>query len=177
MSRGRGRIQQAILDLIKGNEHNAWSLAELCRLIYPEGHEKKHRVAVGRALNRMTLPDGWQWCWGGTRRFLFNAYSDESQIRWKCMRNGSDKASAYVREKRPWWVDEARQAAEEARRYRDASPLERIDIDIAEIQKKAAMFAAIGAKAEAIKMLGPQIQELTAKRAELAAAASSNDPG
>jgi hypothetical protein len=68
MSRGRGRIQQAILDLIKGNEHDAWSLAELCRLIYPEGHAKKHRVAVGRALNRMTLPVCSTWIQASVRR-------------------------------------------------------------------------------------------------------------
>jgi hypothetical protein len=172
MSRGHGRIQQAILDLIEGNEHDAWSLAELCRLIYPEvkynWHEKKHRAAVGRALNRMTLPDGWQWCWGGTKRFLFNAYSDESQIRARFLERGST-ADDYMRSQYPWWVDEARQAAQEARRYRGASPLERIDMDIVEVQKQATLMAAVGARAEAIRICGPRIQELQAKRAELVA--------
>ena len=35
MSRGRGRVQRAILDLIAANPDGAWSTDDLCEIIYP----------------------------------------------------------------------------------------------------------------------------------------------
>ena len=47
MSRGPGRVQKIIADLIASNPHGAWSVTELCKHIYPDARmEKKHRVAV-----------------------------------------------------------------------------------------------------------------------------------
>ena len=55
MSRGPGRVQKIITDLIASNPHGAWSVTELCKHIYPDAHmEKKHRVAV----TRRRRPDG-----------------------------------------------------------------------------------------------------------------------
>jgi hypothetical protein len=61
MSRGPGRIQQEIVALIAANEDGAWTTAQLCQLTY-QGlpPEKKHRVAVLRALQYMELPPLWK---------------------------------------------------------------------------------------------------------------------
>ena len=54
-----GRVQKIITDLIASNAHGAWSVTELCKHIYPDARmEKKHRVAVTRALRKMVLPWG-----------------------------------------------------------------------------------------------------------------------
>ena len=106
MSRGLGRIQQAIRALIESNQDGAWSMPQLCKLVYPDCTiEKQHRVAIGRALNKMTLPDGWAWKRTGgldlRARVLFNEYSDESQIRFKFISNGSE-ASESLRSRYDW---------------------------------------------------------------------------
>ena len=60
MSRGPGRVQKIITDLIASNPHGAWSVTELCKHIYPNALiEKKHRVSVTRALRKMALPATW----------------------------------------------------------------------------------------------------------------------
>lgn len=61
MSRGPGRIQQTIADLIAGDEHGAWTVAQSCEHAYRGVNrvEKKHRVenkgAFGKALIRIEL--------------------------------------------------------------------------------------------------------------------------
>lgn len=61
MSRGPGRLQRAILDLIAENPHGAWLTEQLCDELYdfPNPVEKKHRVAVLHALRTMKLPPDW----------------------------------------------------------------------------------------------------------------------
>jgi hypothetical protein len=60
MSRGPGRIQREIATLIAGNQDDAWTISELCWRIYSRAAtEKKHRVAVLRALREMELPPLW----------------------------------------------------------------------------------------------------------------------
>ena len=60
MSRGRGRLQNIITDLIASDPHGAWSVTQLCKHIYRDARiEKKHRVAVIRALRKMVLPSTW----------------------------------------------------------------------------------------------------------------------
>jgi hypothetical protein len=59
MSRGFGHVQRAILGLIEANAHDAWTIERLCEAIDPTTPwrpTKARRVAVGRALRRMTLP-------------------------------------------------------------------------------------------------------------------------
>jgi hypothetical protein len=73
MSRGPGRIQQEIA----ANPDGAWTVGDLCRLVYRLSVsrfvvggtvyvksrpplQKKHRVAVARALRRMELPPMWR---------------------------------------------------------------------------------------------------------------------
>ena len=44
-------MQKIITDLIASNPHGAWSVTELCKHLSPDARmEKKHRVAVTRAL-------------------------------------------------------------------------------------------------------------------------------
>jgi len=60
MSRGPGRVQKLIDGLIASDPHGAWSVTQLCKHIYPDAPiEKKHRVAVTRALRKMVLPATW----------------------------------------------------------------------------------------------------------------------
>ena len=82
MSRGPGRIERAISDLFEEHPEGAWTTAELCRLIYPTANrvEKKHRVAVLRAMNKIIGKKGdehrgWGWFYierRGTSRVLAN---------------------------------------------------------------------------------------------------------
>jgi hypothetical protein len=75
MSRGPGRIQQEIAALIAANPDGAWTTADLCRHIYEvKTIEKKHSVAVARALRSMELPPPWKW-WNYC---LYNTSSRES---------------------------------------------------------------------------------------------------
>jgi hypothetical protein len=61
MSRGPGRIQQEVAILIAANADGAWTTADLCQHIYGvKTAEKKHRVSVVRALERMDLPPLWK---------------------------------------------------------------------------------------------------------------------
>ena len=59
MSRGPGRIQRAIYALIASDEHGAWLVSDICKHEYPriDRIEKKHQVAVNRALSSMILPE------------------------------------------------------------------------------------------------------------------------
>jgi len=58
MSAGPGRIQRRIIELTHKFPKGA-TLGRLCQEIYGSPVEKKHRVAVGRALKSITLPEGW----------------------------------------------------------------------------------------------------------------------
>jgi hypothetical protein len=64
MSRGSGRIEQAIIAAFTTEPDNAFTVAELCERIYPgiDYIEKKHRVAIIRAAQSLgrRWPDlGW----------------------------------------------------------------------------------------------------------------------
>jgi hypothetical protein len=68
MSRGPGRVQREVAVLIAANADGAWTTADLCQHIYGvKTAEKKHRVAVIRALECMELPPLWK-VWNRARR-------------------------------------------------------------------------------------------------------------
>jgi hypothetical protein len=126
MSKGPGRVQQAILALIAAQPDGAWSFDELCGLIYPPGEWVKVKsarvrrprtqlVAIGRALARMTLPG--TWTTGSPRR---------SPNRW--LYDACSLAS--VRKIHADWGEHCFEPGgtgfrqvDEAKRNRDASPL------------------------------------------------------
>ncbi len=60
MSRGPGRIERAIHDLIEEHPDGAWTTEDLCHLIYPAASraEKKHRVAMLRAMKTIRDKSG-----------------------------------------------------------------------------------------------------------------------
>jgi hypothetical protein len=124
MSKGPGRVQRAISALIAAEPDGAWSYEELCGLIYPEARPvtRAQLGAVGRALKRMTLPGTWMTGggWGDRRSWLY----DECSL-------------ASVRKTRSYWNESnfepggsVFKEVEEAKRWRDGSPLERVDIRI-----------------------------------------------
>jgi hypothetical protein len=55
MSRGPGRIERAIAAILDGEADNAFTTEDLCERVYPGVNrvEKKHRVAVLRAANKL----------------------------------------------------------------------------------------------------------------------------
>ncbi len=72
MSRGPGRIERALYHLFEEHPEGAWTTADLCRLIYPTANrvEKKHRVAVLRAMDKVIDKKGdqhrdWGWFYFG----------------------------------------------------------------------------------------------------------------
>ncbi len=53
MSRGAGRVERAIRVALEREPENAFKVEELCRRIYAQQPEKKHRVAVSRAIRTL----------------------------------------------------------------------------------------------------------------------------
>ena len=65
MSKGLGWVQRRIVDAFAKSADGYFSTSELCRIVYEtEKIEKKHRVAVTRALRKLpceALPNLWKW--------------------------------------------------------------------------------------------------------------------
>jgi hypothetical protein len=168
MSRGPGRVQQTITKLIASDPHGAWTVGQICERLYPAMRvEKKHRVAVTRALRHMELPPTWRVSRGhGSEYCLYDKCDEESTLRadylawWK-----SDPAGFWTwREKNPHRVDEAARTVKEARLYRDASPIGKLDIEIADLNSKINLAAMIGMSPKPFRQ---QIAELIEKKKAL----------
>jgi hypothetical protein len=131
MSHGPGRVQRAIAELITANPDGAWTTALLCKHIYGEC-QKKHRVAVARALAHMQLPKPWNLRVGprtASKRYLVNPCSAESVARlsWlDCDSSGHQADFERWKGERPDLVEQAREQAKYAQRYRSASPAKKI---------------------------------------------------
>jgi hypothetical protein len=119
MSRGFGQVQRAILTLIERDPGGAWSMNDLARRIYGCEPEKKHRVALLRALRNMPLPGTWELYFDEKKiGFLCDPCSDASMIaRGKELSRRGRMGTNWRR-----WVIER---AGLARRYRDAPQKER----------------------------------------------------
>src|SRR5262245_46150314 len=88
MSRGFGRIQREITALLESEPWGAWTTTELCQRIYRiQNIEKRHRVAVTRALRGQVYPiTGWGSMRGDHgESIVCNQYHTESVLRafWK----------------------------------------------------------------------------------------------
>ena len=77
MSKGPGRIERAIAAILDGEPNNAFTTEDLCERVYPGVNrvEKKHRVAVLRAANKLVKRRDNTGCWrseslGGTRVYF-----------------------------------------------------------------------------------------------------------
>jgi hypothetical protein len=173
MSRGLGRVQRVVADLIAAKPDGAWTTAMLCNHVYGRDAEKKHRVAVIRALMLMQLPEPWTLRRGdrtGCELCLVNACSVESLARRIWLEADSMYDFDEWKGHYPHRVERAREQAQEAQRYCDASPVEKIDIDIANLQKTLGLLGMVGAR-ERFTETAKQIADLQAKKAELTKAA------
>jgi hypothetical protein len=128
MSRGPGRVQKIITDLIASNPHGAWSVTELCKHIYPDARmEKKHRVAVTRALRKMVLPSAWGVLalWRqGNEYCLYNRCDLESTLRYTYLGWWREAPIDFAtwKDRFPHHIEIAENKVSDACRHRDASP-------------------------------------------------------
>jgi hypothetical protein len=175
MSRGPGHVQRMIADLIEANPDGGWSTSELCRLVYASCKPTKaQRVAVGRAIRRMTLPGTWDMrrVGRGERAETEHCLCDPCNIE-------SVKAAvravrgAYYPDRFPRTFEPGGyyfEMVESARRWRDASPIERIDMDIERIQRAIGMICAAGSGPGAsdwARALGERLCRLQEERTAL----------
>ena len=189
MSRGAGHIQRTILVLIETDADGAWTLGQICHHVYAGINriEKKHRVAVARALRKMTLPEPWDvraiWV-PGAEHCLYNPCSliSTASVDWfaycdwgrRCGWPASSiKSLAKFIEDRP---DDYRPGdrfnacvrVERAKRWRDATEIERAEMDIQAAEETAALCTSLGAK-ETVASQVARIAELREKLAQLKA--------
>ena len=173
MSRGPGAIQQAILALIESEQDGAWPLGEVCQHVYDAAFvEKKHRVAVARALRTMALPEPWrvaQMSRPGAEYCLFNACSVESRTRLNWHQTFSHISLEAMKQKYSHQVDYAREAAEKAKRFYSADAIGRLDIEIANVQERAHMAKMTQASREFLQALVTEMTELQESRRRLVA--------
>jgi hypothetical protein len=146
MSKGHGRVQRKILDLIAAEPNGAWSITDICHRVYGRA-DKAQRVAVGRALRHMPLPGTWT-VYGrhGRHHWLM----DECNMASVCAAHGDDS-------NKPGFG--AKLTVTRAIRWRDASPVERIDIQIGDLRTRASMFRERGTE-ERIARLEAEKQRL-----------------
>ncbi len=172
MSRGPGPVQQAILTLIEGDQDGAWPLGEICQHVYGGAFiEKKHRVAVARALRTMVLPEPWQVVYlsrPGTEYCLFNACSVESQTKVSWHETFSHISLETMKQKFSHNIDYARKAAEKAERFYSADAIGRLDIKVADLRERAGMARMMGAGREHLQALMAEMTELQERRRQVA---------
>jgi hypothetical protein len=183
MSRGAGHVQQTILSLIAGGDDDrAWTVSELCALVYSEKEiEKKHRVAVTRALRCMTLPGAWrvlavqrlggEYCLCNAcsllsmaRRDYFEYLNRARRYGWKEVADLASFMDQNAHRYRPGDEHNTFGRVQHAVRFRDASQSERVDIEIQSRLKAAAVMSTIGA-ADAARDQLTAVQRLRQKQA------------
>ncbi len=173
MSRGPGPVQQAILALIASDQDGAWPLGEVCQRVYGGAFvEKKHRVAVARALRTMVLPEPWQVAYlarPGTEYCLFNACSVESQTKFRWHQSSSYISLETMKQNFSHLVDRAREATQKAERFYSADAIGRLDIEIANVQERAHMAKMMEAGREFLQALMAEMTELQERRRQLVA--------
>jgi hypothetical protein len=179
MSKGPGRVQRVVLSLIAAEPDGVFTIADLCRHVYPDAAEvaKKHRVSVRYALRHMPLPETWRvrrLSRAGSELCLFDPCSDKSQtrVRWLEFGRGGQAMMTYDRWKElfPYLVEQANEAAAYARRRRDASPVEKLDIQIADAQQMLGMMKMAGTDPALMRRDAERLVALQAERAKLTAA-------
>lgn len=164
MSRGPGHVQRTILALIADQPHGAWSTSDLCRKVYRDYPvTRTERVAVTRALRSMTLPGTWstQWESHARERFLCDP-CDLASMSYKVHR------FTYSRHHlEPGGM--IFEAVERAKRWRDGSPVERLDMQIEHITEQARLLASAGMLVgDVAKSIGEEVARLNDEKTRLA---------
>jgi hypothetical protein len=176
MSRGPGRIQQTIIELIASDPHGAWTVGQICEHIYSdEWRAQKHRI-VTRALRHMELPGTWSIGLSHRKReyCLYDKCDEESTLRETYLGIGGAPLSFAAWKQNPdkssFWIKHIREQVSTARRHRDGSPIEKLDIEIAELNFEKSRYGGSGPNADACQK---QIAELIEKKKELERAAQA----
>jgi hypothetical protein len=137
MSRGPGKLQRGLTRLLLQDPEGAWTIGGLAEIVYgsalPSAPEKKHRVALLRMLKGNTLPGTWRLWFEGRMAYLCDPCSDASMLQRMALQHGQRCTWG-----RPYLVSDltahsrgrALEKAADARRWRDASQSERIEIQI-----------------------------------------------
>lgn len=178
MSRGHGRIQQIVLTLVEGDEDGAWSTSDICSHVFRGVNrvEKKHRVAVSRALRTMAMPEAWAVRCSERRggdAVLYNRLSFEStnRMRWLTLFGANHCSYEKYNQHYSHQAEKAGEEVEEYRRYYDADEIGRLDIEIAKQQKIAGITKMFdGGSREYFMSVAARIGELSARKAALQAA-------
>src|SRR6516225_9600569 len=133
MSRGPGHVQQKVAALVAANPDDAWTTTKLCELIYGGQPEKKHRVAVIRALLTMELPDLW-WVQPlecqGSEYCLYNAGSTRSTQVWSVYSRGRNPTDPAEFKEWGMGAEDAAEKVREAVDWHKATPVQRLDVQI-----------------------------------------------
>ena len=177
MRRGHGRIQQAIAALIANEPDGAWTTTQLCQHIYGSA-ERKHPQAVSRAIRNMRLPfELGKVCWTIKKTYnehcLVNDCSVESTLRHLYLAHGV--SCSFDRWKDDWShiLERVRKEVQDRVahqiRYRDASPVDKLDMNIARVKKSMAFFKMFGLNSKTIARIARHLSELLQQKAELEA--------
>ena len=172
MSRGSGRTQRAIHALIASDEHGAWLVSDICKHVYPELGvvEKKHQVAVNRALSCMALPKPWEARYSATRgsmRVLYSTRDPESAARadwltkYDCSWDGYRERHLGNRQE-----PEIDQSVEERRDQHESDELARLDRRIEKSKSNIAFLQSAGAH-ESVRDWTDELRSLEKSRSKL----------
>jgi hypothetical protein len=181
MSKGLGHIQRTILSLIESDPDGAWTVGQIGEHAYRGINrvDKKHRVAVARALRKMTLPEMWEVrrLWStGAECCLYNGCSlvSAAHLDWFAYGNHRRCSLAEFMERRTDFytpVDghyNTYARVMRAIRWRDGSEVDRVEIQIADIERRASLLGE-----EWVAKEIATLPELRAKLAELKATGKS----
>jgi hypothetical protein len=175
MSRGLGRVHEVIIAMMEAEPQGAWTTTQLCERIYGTSVEKSHRAAVARALFGMKLPP--LWCVRrtdkpGAEYCLYNAGDVKSTLHAIFV---GDSAGRYAwdfeawKERYPHCIEKARNDVDEALRYHDASPMEKLDIEVNELRQVIGLLriASASGATDEISRLARRAREIIEQREAL----------
>jgi hypothetical protein len=187
MSRGLGHIQRSILAALETDIDGAWTVSQICERVYPgiDRIEKKHRVAVARAIRKMVLPGTWHTRMvyaSGAEYCVCNECSLISMARldWFGHITGYYGKQYDFAEYMAGWSHKFEpggntyDAVERAKRYRDGSEIDRLDMQIENTSKCVSLCAMGGtpSAAAAARKYADHLTSLTKRRDELKEAAA-----
>jgi hypothetical protein len=167
MSRGPGKIQRRVTRLLADEPDSAWTIGGLAEIVYEVEPEKKHRVALLRMLKTAPLPGTWRLWFDKTNpAFLCDPCNDNSMLQRMALDRGQGLGGVYhVSDLNDYSRTLALKEASDARRWRDASQSERIEIDIEYYKKQLGLFAMYCP--ERAKLVAKHIVKLQAELQEL----------
>jgi hypothetical protein len=171
MGRGYGQVQLEILALLSDPD-GAWTTTELCQLVYGiEQVEKRHRVAVARAVKKISsaTPDWFYVGKPGGENLLFNKYSVAGRIRWRWFTDFSDMNFDTFRASKHFGpiANEIAANVEKAKRFRDADELGKLDMLIEDVAEKIGLAESARDKDRANELKRKRSQLVEQRRSQM----------